>query len=57
MNGDLLDRVHPLGSETWKGRGVSQASGVSDVPQRNKNNIPDLLRTMPVMAVTFCVEN
>ena len=29
---------------------MSQASGVLDMPQRNWNNIPDLLRAMPVKA-------
>ena len=27
---------------------MSRASGGSDTPQRNRNNLPDLLRTMPV---------
>ena len=27
---------------------MSGASGRSETPQRNRNNIPDLLRTMPV---------
>ena len=27
---------------------MSRPSGGPDTPQRNKNNIPDLLRTMPV---------
>ena len=27
---------------------MSQACGGSDRPQRNRNNIPDLLRAMPV---------
>ena len=29
-------------------KGVSRAAGGSDTPQRNWNNIPDLLRTMSV---------
>ena len=27
---------------------MSLASGGSDTPQRNRNNLPDLLRAMPV---------
>ena len=29
---------------------MSQASGVPDTPQRNRDNFPDLLRAMPVKA-------
>ena len=29
---------------------MSRASGSPDTPQRNRNNLPDLLRAMPVKA-------
>ena len=48
MNNDLWGRICGLGSEAWKGMNESWASGGPDTPQRNWNNVPDLLRAMPV---------
>ena len=31
-----------------KGANAERAAGGSDTPQRNRNNLPDLLSTMPV---------
>ena len=39
MNDDLWGRVCRLGIESW---------GVPDTHQRNRNNISDLLRALPV---------
>ena len=47
MTYDLWDRVLGSGIEIWKGCEIP-ASGVRSSPQRNRNNIPDPLRAMPV---------